>query len=395
MISKHIASLSQSQSLAMAQRVQQLKQQNIDVISFTLGEPDFSTPAHIKQAAQQAIADDYSHYGPVKGIPSLRTAISQQLANRGVSYTADEVIVSVGAKQALCNTIISLVSPGEEVIIPTPSWVSYSEMVKIVGGTNILVPTDPATGYKITAQQLESVITDRSKLLILCSPNNPTGTIYTREELAALVAVLERHPHIYVIADEVYHAIAYGDHPCSLATFPQLADRLILIDGVSKAYAMTGYRIGWMACHNQRILSACTVLQGQYLTCACMVAQKAAEAALTGPQQCTEQMVNEYAHRRVVILDIISTIPDVSCVVPDGAFYIFLDVSKYYGKSYNGTTITNSDEMNNFLLDEGYVACVAGSAFGEDRCIRISYATSEECIVEGMHRIKNALAKLQ
>ena len=391
-ISKHIASLAESQSLAMAQCVEQMRRQGIDVFSMTLGEPDFDTPNHIKHAAQQAIADNYSHYGPVKGLLSLREVISASTNN---AYLIDEIIVSVGAKQAICNAVLSLVDEGDEVIIPTPCWVSYSEMVKIAGGKNVLVATNAETDYKLTAQQLQAAITKRSKLLILCSPNNPTGSVYTQEELAQLVEVLKQHPNIFVISDEIYSALVYDQPHVSLASFAELADRLILINGVSKTYAMPGYRIGWMACHNAEIIKACTTLQGQYLTCATLISQKAAEAALTGSQECVEHMRKAYAQRRELILFLLAEIPDITYTIPQGAFYAFPDVSHYYGKSHGNHVINNSDDMANYLLNEVHVACVAGSAYGEDKCVRLSYATSEANIKEALKRIKHALVQLR
>ena len=391
-ISKHIASLAESQSLAMARRVNQLRQQGVDVISMTLGEPDFDTPMHIKQAAQQAITDNYSHYGSVNGILSLREAICEKTHG----YTPDEIIVSVGAKQAICNAVLSLVDEGDEVIIPTPCWVSYSEMVKIAGGTSVFVKTTADAEYKLTATQLRAAITERTKLLILCSPNNPTGSVYTNEEMVALVEVLKAHPNINVISDEVYDAIVFDEqNKLGNEQLSELGDRVVRVNGVSKRYAMTGYRIGWMACHNKEILKSCSILQGQYLTCACMVAQKAAEAALTGSQECVEGMRKEYVERRELILSLMREIPDIRCVTPSGAFYVFPDVSKYYGRRYGDKTITNSDDMVNYLLDKAHVACVAGSAYGEDACIRLSFATNEANIKEALKRIKTALLKLQ
>ena len=391
-ISKHIASLAESQSLAIARRVNQMRQQGMGIVSMTLGEPDFDTPLHIKQAAQQAIADNYSHYGPVNGIPSLREAISKQMPG----YSSDEIIVSVGAKQSICNAVMALVDEGDEVIIPTPCWVSYSEMVKIAGGTNVFVKTTADTDYKLTAAQLRAAITERTKLLILCSPNNPTGSVYTTEEMAELVEVLKEHPNIYVIYDEVYDAIIFdAQDKLGNELLSELGNRVVRVNGVSKRYAMTGYRIGWMACNNKEILKACSILQGQYLTCACMVAQKAAEAALTGSQEYVEEMRKEYAKRRELILSLLNEIPDICCVTPAGAFYVFPDVSNYYGKRFGDKTITNSDDMANYLLDEAHVACVAGSAYGEDTCIRLSFATNETNIREALKRIKTALLKLQ
>ena len=391
-ISRHIAALAESQSLAMASRVAELHQQGVDVVSMTLGEPDFDTPMHIKQAAQEAVTANYSHYGPVNGILSLREAICKKMSG----YIPEEIIVSVGAKQAICNAVMALVDEGDEVIIPTPCWVSYGEMVKIAGGTSVFIRTAADTGYKLTASQLRDAITERTKLLIVCSPNNPTGSVYTKEEITEQVNVLKEHPNIFVIVDEVYSAIAYEDKMRLMCEgMKGLEDRVICINGVSKTYAMTGYRIGWMACHNKDVIKACGTLQGQYLTCACMVAQKAAEAAFTGSQDCVEQMCNEYAKRRNLILSLLNEIPDISYVTPSGAFYVFPDVSEYYGKRYGDKVISNSDDMVNYLLDEGHVACVAGSAYGEDTCIRLSFATNEENIKEALRRIRKALIKLK
>ena len=390
-ISKHIASLAESQSLAMARRVNQLRQQGVDVVSMTLGEPDFDTPMHIKQAAQQAIADNYSHYGLEKGILPLREAICKRMQG----YTPEEIIVSVGAKQAICNAVMALVDEGDEVIIPTPCWVSYSEMVKIAGGTNVFVKTTADADYKLTASQLRASVTGRTKLLIVCSPNNPTGSVYTKEEIAQLVEVLKEHPDIYVISDDVYSSIIFdGTMKLVSEGMRELRERVIAINGVSKTYAMTGYRIGWVACHNKEILKACSVLQGQYLTCACMVAQKAAEAALDGSQDCVEQMRCEYAKRRELAISLLNEIPDIRYITPAGAFYVFPDVSKYYGKRFCNQIIASSDDMANYLLDEAHVACVAGSAYGEDKCIRLSFATNEADITEAIKRIKNALSML-
>ena len=391
-ISKHIAALTESQTLAMMSRVNQLRQQGVDVVSLTLGEPDFDTPIHIKQAAQQAIADNYSHYVPTKGILSLREAISKHMPG----YSPEEIIVSVGAKQSICNAVIALVDEGDEVIIPTPCWVSYSEMVKIAGGTNVLMKTTADANYKITSSQLREAITERTKLLILCSPNNPTGSVYTKEEIAELIEVLKAHPNIYVISDEVYDAIVYDEPMSELGNerWSELENRVVRVNGVSKRYAMTGYRIGWMACHNKEILKACSILQGQYLTCACVVAQKAAEAALSGSQECVDEMRKEYAKRKELIMSMLNEIPDIHFVTPAGAFYVFPDVSKYYGRRFGDKTITNSDDIVNYLLDEAHVACVAGSAYGEDTCIRLSFATCEAIIKEAMTRIKESLLKL-
>lgn len=383
-ISNRIKALAESQSLQMAARCQELRQQGVDVVSMSLGEPDFPTPAHIKQAVKDAVDADFSHYGQVPGLLSLREAIA------GDRYTANDVIVSVGAKQAICHAVMALINPGDEVVIPTPCWVSYSEMVKLAEGTSVFVPTTYDTDYKLTAQQLEAAITPKTKLLILCSPNNPTGSVYSHQELVDLVAVLVRHPQVYVISDEIYNRIIYTGHHESLAQFSELSDRLILIDGVSKAYAMTGYRVGWMICKDKEVVAACKKLQSQEITCATMVAQKAAEAAVRGSQDCVEQMRRIFEQRRDLMVTLAREIPGIHFEIPEGAFYLFPDVSEYYGKGH----IHNSNDMAEYLLNDAHVAVVSGSAFGEDHCIRLSYATSEDNIREAMRRIRISLAKL-
>lgn len=392
-ISNRIKSLSESQSLAMAQRCAQLRAEGVDVIGLTLGEPDFNTPDHIKEAAVQAVVNNYSHYAPVPGIPSLREAVSRKLLMENhLSYTPDEIIISVGAKQAICNAVLSLVNPGDEVILPTPCWVSYSEMVRLAEGVNVFVPTSAANAYKLTAEQLRAAITHKTRLLFLCSPNNPTGCVYSESDLQALAEVLADYPDIYIISDEIYEHLNYVGKHASLASFKRIAGRVVVINGVSKSYAMTGYRIGWLACHDKALVAACKKLQGQYLTSACTVAQKAAEAAYTGSQQCVEDMRQKFCRRRDLIMELLSHIPGVSCDCPAGAFYVFPDVSSYYGKTYAGKVINGSDDMVDYLLNEAHVACVSGSAFGEDRCMRLSYATSEDNIRIALARIKEALS---
>lgn len=394
-ISHRVAALNESQSLQMAARCRQLKAEGVDVISLSLGEPDFATPDAIKAAAHAAIDADYSHYGPVPGFPELREVIAQSINGQmGIAhcplYDKDDIIVSVGAKQAICNVILALINPGDEVITPTPCWVSYSELVKLAEGVPVAVPTTLETEYKMTAAQLEAAITPKTKMLIICSPNNPTGSVYTHDELEAIVAVLERHPQVFVISDEIYAHILYTGHHESMAQFASVRERVILINGVSKAYAMTGYRIGWMASTNHELISAVKKLQGQEITCATTVAQKAAEAAYRGSQDCVEQMRRVFEHRRDIMLALLRDIPGIRIAEPQGAFYLFPDVSSYYGKG----NIHSSSDMADYLLNEAHVACVAGSAFGEDKCIRFSYATDEDSIREAMRRIKNALSVL-
>lgn len=394
-ISHRVAALNESQSLQMAARCRQLKAEGVDVISLSLGEPDFATPDAIKAAAHAAIDADYSHYGPVPGFPELREAIAQSINGsqgngRCPLYEKDDIIVSVGAKQAISNVILALINPGDEVITPTPCWVSYSELVKLAEGVPVAVPTTLETEYKMTAAQLEATITPKTKMLIICSPNNPTGSVYTHDELEAIVAVLERHPQVFVISDEIYANILYTGHHESMAQFASVRERVILINGVSKAYAMTGYRIGWMASTNHELIAAVKKLQGQEITCATTVAQKAAEAAYRGSQDCVEQMRRIFEHRRNVMLALLRDIHGIRIAEPQGAFYLFPDVSSYYGKG----NIHSSSDMADYLLNEAHVACVAGSAFGEDKCIRFSYATDEDSIREAMRRIKNALSVL-
>lgn len=384
----------------MAARCRQLCAEGIDVISMSLGEPDFAAPEHIKLAAKKAVDDNFSHYGPTPGFPTLRQAIAdtlnQELANAPMQpYSADEVIVSVGAKQAICNAIQALIGPKDEVILPTPCWVSYVEMVKLAEGKSVLVKTSMDNDYCLTPEQLEAAITPKTRLLLLCSPNNPTGAVYSYDRLAALVKVLAKHPNIAVLSDEIYEHIQYVGKHEGLGQFHEIEDRVIIVNGVSKAYAMTGYRIGWMACHDKALLGACKRLQGQMITCATTIAQKAAEAAYLGPQDCVAEMRKAFQKRRDLIVRLAKEIPGFKIIEPQGAFYLFPDVSAYFGKSYQQHTIRNANELVDFLLNEAHVACVSGSAFGEDNCIRFSYATDEHNIIEAMRRVKEALTKLQ
>lgn len=392
-LSQRIQSVCESGSLKMAARCREMKSQGIDVVSMTLGEPDFPAPEHVKQAAMKAVADDFSHYGPVPGFPALREAIAASLNGR---YNASEIMVSTGAKQVIYNAIMVTISAGDEVIIPTPSWVSYVEIVKLADGTPVTVPTSAETNWKMTPAQLEAAITPRTRMLMLCSPNNPTGSVYSREELTALVHILAQHPEIYILSDEIYEQIRYVSDVTSMAEFDAIRDRLILVNGVSKAFAMTGYRIGWIACKNRDLLQAYNRLQGQSTTCACTVAQKAAEAAYAGPQECVETMRQAFERRRNLIMSLAAELPDVTCTNPDGAFYIFPDVSAYFPllAKHLGIEKAGSAEMTDYLLNEAHLACVAGADFGEDRCIRLSYATDEDTIREAMRRLKKALASI-
>ena len=393
-ISKRVNNLAASQTLAMSQKSNELKAQGIDVINLSVGEPDFNTPDHIKEAAKRAIDDNFSFYSPVPGYMSLRKAIADKLSKEnGLDYRPEQIVVSGGAKQALCNVILATVNPGDEVIIPTPAWVSYVEMVKLAEGVNVLVPSGIESDFKMTPAQLKAAITPRTRMLLLCSPSNPTGSVYTRDELAALVDVLADYPDVIVLADEIYEHINYTGSFTSLASFPSIADRTVVINGVSKAYAMTGWRIGYCAAP-LAIAKACTKLQGQYTSGASSIAQKAAEAAYTGSQACVEEMRLAFERRRNLVVKLAGEIPDLKVHEPEGAFYLFPEVSAYFGKSYEGRTIKDASDLAMYLLEVGHVATVAGDAFCAPGYIRLSYATSDENITEAMRRIAEALAKL-
>ncbi len=394
-ISQRIKSLAASQTLAMSQKSNELKAQGVDVINLSVGEPDFNTPDHIKAAAVKAIEDNFSFYSPVPGYMSLRKAVADKLSREnGLSFAPEQIVVSGGAKQALCNVILATVNPGDEVIIPTPAWVSYVEMVKLAEGVSVTVPATIESDFKVTPAQLEAAITPRTKMILICSPSNPTGSVYTRDELAALVAVIARHPGIIVLADEIYEHINYTGSFTSLASFPEIADRTVVVNGVSKAYAMTGWRIGYCAAPTA-IAKACTKLQGQYTSGASSIAQKAAEAAYTGSQACVEEMRQAFERRRDLVVRLASEIPGLKVNKPEGAFYLFPEVSHYFGKSDGSRTIADASDLAMYLLDEGHVATVAGDAFCAPGYIRLSYATSDANIVEAMKRIAAALARLK
>lgn len=394
-ISQRIKSLAASQTLAMSQKSNELKAQGVDVINLSVGEPDFNTPDHIKAAAVKAIEDNFSFYSPVPGYMSLRKAVADKLSREnGLSFAPEQIVVSGGAKQALCNVILATVNPGDEVIIPTPAWVSYVEMVKLAEGVSVTVPSTIESDFKVTPAQLEAAITPRTKMILICSPSNPTGSVYTRDELAALVAVIARHPDIIVLADEIYEHINYTGSFTSLASFPEIADRTVVVNGVSKAYAMTGWRIGYCAAPTA-IAKACTKLQGQYTSGASSIAQKAAEAAYTGSQACVEEMRQAFERRRDLVVRLASGIPGLNVNKPEGAFYLFPEVSHYFGKSDGSRTIADASDLAMYLLDEAHVATVAGDAFCAPGYLRLSYATSDANIVEAMKRIAAALARLK
>ncbi|WP_315395004.1 pyridoxal phosphate-dependent aminotransferase [Hoylesella nanceiensis] len=387
--------LSPSATLAMSQKSNEMKANGVDVINMSVGEPDFNTPDHIKEAAKKAVDDNFSRYSPVPGYVDLRKAIVEKLKNENqLEYGVTEISVSNGAKQCVCNAVLALVNPGEEVIIPAPYWVSYPEMVEIAGGKSVYIDTDLSTNFKITPEQLENAITEKTRMLILCSPSNPTGSVYSKDELEALAEVIKKHENLYVVSDEIYEHISYiGNHE-SIAQFPGMRERTIIINGVSKAYAMTGWRIGFLAAP-EWIAKGCNKLQGQYTSGPCSVSQKAAEAAYTGSQQCVEDMRLVFERRRNLIVKLAKDIPGLEVNVPEGAFYLFPKCSSFFGKEYGKYKISNSTDFAMYLLEEGHVATVSGDAFGAPDYFRMSYAIDDKTITEALNRIKVALAKLQ
>ncbi|MBJ2183905.1 MAG: pyridoxal phosphate-dependent aminotransferase [Muribaculaceae bacterium] len=394
-ISKRVASLAVSQTLAMSQRSQELRAAGVDVINLSVGEPDFDTPDHIKEAAKRAIDENFTRYTPVPGYLSLRKAIAEKLSREnGLTFAPEQIVVGNGAKQELCNVILATVNPGDEVIIPTPAWVSYVEMVKLAEGRVVEIPTGIDSDFKLTPAQLEAAITERTRLVMFCSPSNPTGSVYSRDELVALAAVLERHPSVLVLADEIYEHINYTGSFTSMASLPGLEGRVIVINGVSKAYAMTGWRIGYCAAPLP-IAKAVSKLQGQYTSGASSIAQKAAEAAYTGPQDCVAAMCEAFRRRRDLVVALAKEIPGLKVNEPQGAFYLFPEVSAYIGThTPEGRAIASDSDLAMYLLDEAHVATVAGSAFCAPGYIRFSYATSDDNLREAMRRIAAALARL-
>ena len=391
-LSDRLNRLAPSATLAMSQKSSEMKAQGIDVINMSVGEPDFNTPDNIKQAAKKAIDENYSRYSPVPGYPDLRKAIVAKLKNEnGLEYTINEVIVGTGGKQCVCNAVLALVNPGDEVIIPAPYWVSYPQMVKLAGGTPVIVNAGFDQDFKMTAEQLENAITEKTKMLILCSPSNPTGSVYSKEELAALAEVLKKHPEVFVLADEIYEHINYIGKHHSIAQEPGMKEQVIIANGVSKAYAMTGWRIGFLA-GPEWIIKGCNKLQGQYTSGTCSVSQKAAEAAYTLDQSAVEEMRER---RRNLIVKLAKEVPGLEVNMPQGAFYLFPKCNSYFGKSNGEKTINNSTDFAMYLLEEAHVATVGGDAFGDPDCFRMSYATSDENIVEAIKRIKEALGKLK
>lgn len=393
-LSDRLNRLSPSATLAMSQKSGEMKAQGIDVINLSVGEPDFNTPDHIKDAAKKAVDENYSRYSPVPGYPELRKAIVDKLQKENdLEYGLNEVLVSNGAKQCVCNAVMALVNNDDEVIVPAPYWVSYPQMVKLAGGTPVYVNAGFEQNFKMTPQQLEAAITPKTKMLILCSPSNPTGSVYSKEELQALADVIRRHDDLYVLADEIYEHINYVGKHASIAQFDGMKERCIIVNGVSKAYAMTGWRIGYMAAP-EWIIKGCNKLQGQYTSGPCSVSQKAAEAAYTLDQGCVEDMRLAFERRRNLVVKLAKEIDGLEVNVPEGAFYLFPKCSSFFGKRTDGYLINNATDLAMYLLEVGHVATVSGDAFGDPECIRFSYATSDDNLREAMKRIKEALEKL-
>lgn len=394
-LSDRLNRLAPSATLAMSQKSNEMKAQGVDVINMSVGEPDFNTPDHIKEAGKKAIDDNFSKYSPVPGYMDLREAIVDKLKKENhLDYTTGEVIVGTGGKQGVCNTILALVNPGDEVIIPAPYWVSYPQMAKLAGATPVIVRAGFEQDFKMTAEQLEAAITPKTKMLILCSPSNPTGSVYSQEELNALAQVILKHEDIFVLSDEIYEHINYVGKAASIASYPGMKERTIICNGVSKAYAMTGWRLGWVAAPTW-IVKGINKLQGQYTSGTCDVSQKAAVTAYVASQDCVEQMRVAFERRRDLIVKLAKDIPGLEVNVPQGAFYLFPKCSSFFGKSDGETVINNSTDFAMYILEKAHVATVGGDAFGDPDCFRMSYATSDDNIREAMRRIKEVLAVLK
>jgi aspartate aminotransferase len=392
--SNRLSRISEPQTIKMAKLTRALKAEGANIVDLSLGEPDFATPQHIVLAATKAMEDGFTKYTPVAGIPDLRNAIVEKLKrDNNLHYATENILVSTGAKQSLANVILCMIDKGDEVIIPTPYWVTYSALVNLAEGTVKHVSCGIDTDFKITPSQLEAAITPATKMFIFSSPCNPTGSIYSNEELAALVQVFEKYPQVYIVSDEIYEYINYVGKHASIASFSSVYDRVIVVNGFSKGYAMTGWRLGYIAAPVE-LVQACEKYQSQYTSGANAIAQKAGVAALLGDMAPTLKMVEAYKQRRDYVVTALRAIPHVKCAMPDGAFYAFPDISAFFGKSYNGNSIQNDEDLSMFLLHEGHLTTVNGSAFGEPHCIRISYATSMELLTEAMKRMANALSKL-
>ena len=394
-LSDRLNRLAPSATLAMSQKSSEMKAQGIDVINMSVGEPDFMTPDFVKEAGKQAIDDNYSKYSPVPGYPALRKAIAEKLKREnGLDYAASEIIVGTGGKQGVCNTILALVNPGDEVIIPAPYWVSYPQMVKLAGGVPVIVPAGIGQDFKITAAQLEAAVTPKTKLVILCSPSNPTGSVYSEEELGELAEVALAHDGLFVLSDEIYEHINYIGEHSSIAACPGMKEQTVVCNGVSKAYAMTGWRLGWVAAP-EWIVKGLGKLQGQYTSGTSSVSQMAALAAYEGDQSCVAAFRETFRRRRDLIVSLAKDIPGLEVNVPQGAFYLFPDCSAFFGRSDGKRVIRNSTDLALYLLEEGHVATVGGDAFGAPGCFRMSYATDDASIKEALRRIKDVLSRLE
>jgi aspartate aminotransferase len=393
-IAQRLSRIQESQTIGMAKLGRELTARGLDVINLSFGEPDFQTPLHIKEAAKKAIDDGYTFYTPVAGYPELREAISAKFKREnGLEYGTDQIVVSTGAKHSIMNAVFALVNPGDEVIVPTPYWVSYSEMIKLAEGEPVFIHAKVDTDFKVTPQQVEQAITPRTKLFIFSSPCNPTGSVYSADELEALAAVFEKHPRVHVIADEIYEHINFSGKHASIANFGSIRDRVITVNGVSKGFAMTGWRIGYMGA-SKEIASACEKLQGQFTSGTCSIAQMAALAALNSGLGPTLEMTEAFRRRRDLVLRLMKDIPGFVTNTPEGAFYVFPDISWYFGKSDGKVTITNAEDLCMYILNNAYVALVTGDAFGAPDCLRFSYAASDERLTEALTRMKNVLSKL-
>src|SRR6201996_8930589 len=394
-LSNRINNLSESATIKMAKMGRELAAKGVDVINLSFGEPDFNTPKHIKEAAKKAMDDNFTYYSPVPGYPELRKAVAAKLKNEnGLDYDFSQIVVSTGAKQSIANVLFCLVNPGDEVIIPTPYWVSYSEVVKLVEGKSVFIETTVDADFKITPEQLEAAITPKTKLFMFSSPCNPTGSVYSKAELEGLAKVFEKHPNVYILSDEIYEHINFVDKHESIAQFDSIKDRVIIINGFSNAFAMTGWRIGYTA-STKELANACDKMQGQITSGTCSITQKAGVAALEGGLESVLEMKDAFKKRRDLVYSLLKEIPGVKVNLPEGAFYFFPDVTSFFGKSYNGQTIKDADELSIYLLEEGHVAPVGGDSFGDKKSIRISYAAAEDKLIEAVRRIKEALGKLK
>jgi aspartate aminotransferase len=393
-LSSMLERFSEPETLKMAKLGRELRAKGFDIVDLSVGEPDFNTPEHIKEAAKKAIDENWSHYTPVSGYPELRQAVCEKLKrDNDLIYTPEQIVVSTGAKQSIANVVLALIDQGDEVIIPTPYWVTYSAIVQLAGGKVVFVNTALENGYKITPAELEAAVTDKTKLFIFSSPCNPTGAVYSKDEITALAAVFEKHPQVYIISDEIYEYINYVGKHESIAQFNSLKSRVIIVNGLSKGFAMTGWRLGYIAA-SVEIAKACDKIQGQFTSGTNSIAQRSAITALSSDLAPTYEMVKEFTRRRTRVMELLSELPGVDCSEPEGAFYVFPRVDKYFGKKFGNQVIGDADDLCMYLLNEAHVSSVTGSAFGNPACIRLSFANSMEKIEEGFKRIKDGLSKL-